>query len=148
MITALDLNKLIASANELIVDNSKAIRALITFQPKNAQEYKANNKELKRLKRIVEKEKANVVLYKLVLTYISSGIQMDGIESQRNEIMIKIASVNDRLKYDERGILRDKGPLSRSSTNKEEKALIAKHDTKYGMKKLKQQLRVLNFILK
>lgn len=72
---------------------------------------------------------------------------MEGIKEQRNQLLVKLFTVDERLKYDEVGLLRV-APLSRATKNKEERALINKHDTKYGVKKLKAQLKVLNFILK
>lgn len=139
MITALDLIQQIAQADAMILEYSKQIKAIVSVRPKTDLEYKANNKELKRLKGAVKRYRENKALYNLVMVYISSGIQMDGIKDQRNALMIKLATIKEREA--EEGI-------NRTLIDKENKKVITAFESKYKVGKLKQQLRTMNFILK
>jgi hypothetical protein len=139
MITLVDLTQQIAQADQNIIDAHRSIAFIASVRPKNADEYKANNKEHKRLKAIVKKQTESRALFNLVKNYISSGVQMEGIKEQRNILLVKIASVKEREKIE---------GINRELTDKENKKVIAAFETKYKVKKLRQQLRVMNFILK
>lgn len=139
MITALELIQKISEADVNIIDYSIQIKGIISTRPKTDLEYKANNKELKRLKLLVKKARENKALYNLIMIYISSGIQMDGIKGQRNALMIKLSTIKEREK--EEGI-------NRTLVDKENKKIITAFESKYKVGKLKQQLRIMNFILK
>jgi hypothetical protein len=139
MITLVDLTQQIAQADQNIIDAHKSIKAIIDIKPLNADQYKANNKELKRLKATVKKQTESRALFNLVKNYISSGVQMEGIKEQRNILLVKISSIKEREKIE---------GINRELTDKENKKVIAAFETKYKVKKLRQQLRVMNFILK
>lgn len=148
MITKLELTTLLSETQETIIDSTKSIHKLAKISPISQEDYKSSMKELRRLKRLVTVSKEKAALYRLVMAYIESGVEMPAIKESRNSLMVKMSSIEERLKYGPNGEIRKQGPLDRSSKNKEEKALIAAFDRKYGVKKLKQQLRVLNFILR
>lgn len=139
MITLTELKFKQSETEQGITDTLILIKNLIDAKYKTQEEYKLKNKELKRLKVLVKKLKEQAALYKLIATYISSGVQMEGIKAQRNELMVKLASIKEREKIE---------GISRLFTDKEHKKVINAFESKYKVKKLRTQLKVLNFILK
>lgn len=139
MITLLELKQLRQESAELITTSLRGIRALVDTRAETKEQYALQEKELKRLKNQLKKAKEAKSLYQLVYLYLESGIDTGNIKAQRNVLLVKLATIEDRLKIE---------GMDRSTKNPEAKSDIAKFDTKYGTKKLKQQLKVLNFILK
>jgi hypothetical protein len=139
MLTLVDLKKLEFQAAGTILECSKDIASLIKVRAEDAIALKLQEKELKRLKNRHKAAKESIALYKFIHAYLSSGVQMDGIKQQRNELMVKLATIREREK--------DEG-INRELTDKENKKVIAAFETKYKVKKLKTQLRTLNFILR
>lgn len=139
MITLLELKILESEAAASVIDCSRDIKNLTSTRPKDANELSLRNKELKRLKSKRKRDNENIVLYKLIHNYLSSGVDALGIIQQRNTVMIKLSSIKEREKVE---------GINRELTDKENQKVIDAFETKYKVKKLKTQLRTLNFILK
>lgn len=154
MITKKELIMRIEEANSEFTFSTNQMRDLSRVIPADAKQALANNKEMKRLMKNRKRTIENRQLLEIVDLYIESGASEESIKDQLNQTMIKLSSIDERLKFDEHSgdLRRDKDgsetPLKRSTKNPEEKKLIDAHDRKYGRAKLKKQLNVLNFILK
>ncbi len=139
MITTLELTRLQEEATQCVINCTKDISSLIKQKSATPAEYELKESELKRLKRMRKKAKEDHALYKTINLYLSSGVQMEGIKQQRNELLIKLATIDERYKFER---------IYKASKNPVEQEKVRKFETKYGVKKLKQQLKILNFILK
>lgn len=139
MITLIDLKILESEASADIIDCSRAINSLKSKRAKDSKEHDLQAAELKRLESQKKKAMDKVALFKLIHAYLSSGVQMEGIKVQRNELMVKLASIKEREALE---------GVRREFTDKEHKRETAVFDAKYKTKKLRSQLKVLNFILR
>lgn len=138
MITKLELTQLITEADEIISITNREITGLASTKMKNADEYKLKAKELRRLKSRLKFYREKSILYKTIIYYVSSDIQQEYIESQRNALLIRLSTIRDREGVE---------LVNRTSGNPEDKKGVARFDAKYGVKKLKAQLKTLSFIL-
>lgn len=139
MITLVDLKKLEFEVAGNLLDCLNDIESLLKVRAYDAAALKLQEKELKRLKNRKKKLQDDMVIYKLVHAYISSGVQMEGIKSQRNALMVNLATIKEREKSE---------GINRELTDKENKKIITAFEAKYKVKKLRTQLKTLNFILK
>jgi hypothetical protein len=96
MITLHELKKLELDANELLAEALSGISTLTGERTKNKEEFELKSRELKRLKRSKKRAKDNIQFYKLISTYISSGVQMEGLKEQRNQLMVRLSSIRER----------------------------------------------------
>lgn len=148
MITLTDVLKLKSEMEDGILQSSKIISSMERHKCITRTEYDLHMKELRRLRKLRTKYTENKSFFLQVEAYINGGMTQSSLEEQRNGIMIKLRTIDERLKYDAvTGNLRD-SPYDRSTKNPEEKKIIAAHDKRYNVKKLKQQLKALNYILK
>jgi hypothetical protein len=139
MITTLELTQLISETTESFSGIIKKITILTGIKYKTKEEYDKKSKELRRLKSLKKKTAEQLQTLKLVLMYLESGIQMEGIKEQRNILLVKLAGIKDK---------EDLEGINRAHTDPENKKRISSFDTKYRTKHLRSQLKVLNFILK
>lgn len=153
MLTLTDVLKLKSEMEDGILQTSKTIAQMNKHVCQTRDEYVRHMKELRRQTKMRTKYMENKSFFLQVEAYINGGMSESSLEEQRNGVMIKLRTIEDRLKYDAKtGELRivDGKPLEydRATKNPEEKKIIAAHDKKYGVKKLKLQLKALNYILK
>lgn len=153
MLTLTDVLKLKSEMEDGIIETSQQITALKAHKCVTMEEYKKHMAELRRQTKMRTRYMENKSFFLQVEAYINGGMTQSSLEEQRNAILVKLRTIDERLKYDAKtGQLRivDGKPLEydRATKNPEEKKIIAAHDAKYGVKKLKRQLKALNYILK
>lgn len=139
MITLLELNNKISDLQESVIENNKQIRKIIDSPTLNDADYLEKNKQIKALKKAVKNSRNAIVELCQVRLYIESGIQMEAIKEHKSILLVKISTITERAKQER---------IDKASKNPFEKQRATQFDTKYGSKKLKQQLAILNFILK
>lgn len=153
MLTLTDVVKLKSVAEDGIISTSIIIAQMERHKCNTRDEYKKHMQELNRQRKLRTKFQENKTFFLQVEAYIKGGMSESSLEAQRNGVMVQLRTIDERLKYHHQtGELRVVNgvvcPYDRTSKNREEKKIIEAHDRKYNVKKLKSQLKALNYILK
>lgn len=153
MLTLTDVLKLKSEMEDGILQTSKEISKLHSHKPATMADYKKHMAELRRQTRMRARYMENKSFFLQVEAYINGGMTESALEDQRNLIYLKLRTIDHRLEIDSttgarRVVNGAYVPYDRATKNPEEKKIIKAHDKKYGVEKLKKQLKALNYILK